>query len=531
MYGQSEFGALGSDRELQRFAELKLKLPAISRSYRQREGMHTSVVIPSISVNQEELAKVEGSAFYEERLLFTLIRLTNPLSRVIYVTSQPVHQEILEYYLQHLPGVSLSRARNRLMVLSLYDGSPKPLTQKILERPRVVERMRRFIGDPERAYLTCYNSTPLERRLAVELGIPLNAVDPELLWMGTKSGSRKIFEEAGMPLPFGVNDVRTRDGVVSALEKIALARPGIRRAVVKLNESFAGEGNGVYRFQQPLPTDREERLLSLSRGLDNMQWPGDRETLGSFLRKLGEMGGIVEEWVEGDEVESPSVQMQVHPDGSLEIISTHDQVLGGATGQAYLGCRFPADEGYRKTILECGWRIGQVLARRGALGRFGVDFVVTRKGEGPWKAHAVEINLRMGGTTPPFMALEFLGGGRLDRETGLYLAADGRPKYYYATDNLKSPAYRGLLPDDLLDLLVEYGIHFRHQGLTGVLFFMIGALSQFGKLGVTSIGNSLDEAEELYESTQDILDRTVGATEGTFGKPRSLFEADAPRMV
>ena len=531
MNPRSPFGPLGSDIELSRFAELKQHLPEVLHSYRAKRAVHTSVVVPSISVNQEELAKVEGSSFYEERLLFTLIRLANPLSRVIYVTSQPVHGEILEYYLQHLPGIPLSRARERLLVVCLYDGSPKPLTQKILERPRVIERMRRFIGDPRRAYLTCYNSTALERRLAVELGIPLNAVDPALLWMGTKSGSRKIFEEAGVPLPLGTNDVHTRDDVVAALDRLAQARPGIRRAVVKLNESFAGEGNGVYRFQQPLPSDHAERLLNISRGLENVEWPGGRETLGGFLRKLGEMGGIVEEWIEADEVESPSVQMQVQADGTLSIISTHDQVLGGSTGQAYLGCRFPAAEPYRGAILDAGWRIGEVLARRGALGRFGVDFVVTRKGDAPWEAHAVEINLRMGGTTPPFMALEFLGGGGLDPETGLYIAADGRAKYYYATDNLKSPAYRGLLPDDLLDLMVDYGIHFKHQSLTGVLFFMIGALSQFGKLGVTSIANSLEEAEAQYEQTQDILDRIVGATESTFGRPQSLFEPDAPRMV
>ena len=531
MFDHSPFGPLGSDAELRRFAELKQQLPDILRSYRARDGVHTSVVIPSISVNQEELAKIEGAAFYEERLLFTLIRLANPLSRVIYVTSQPVHGEILDYYLQHLPGMPLARARQRLLVVCLYDASPKPLTRKILERPRVLERMRRFIGDPSRAYVTCYNSTALERRLAVELGIPLNAVDPSLLWMGTKSGSRKIFEEAGVPFALGTNDVHSRDDVVGALDRLATARPGIRRAVVKLNESFAGEGNGVYRFKQPLPEDPAERLLAISRGLDDIEWPGDRETLGSFLRKLGDMGGIVEEWIEADEVESPSVQMQVQPDGSLSIISTHDQVLGGSTGQAYLGCRFPADERYRTPILEAGQRIGRVLARRGALGRFGVDFVVSRKGHSAWQAHAVEINLRMGGTTPPFMALEFLGGGHLDPETGLYMAVDGRAKYYYATDNLKSPAYRGLLPDDLMDLMVEYGIHFQHQSLTGVLFFMIGALSQYGKLGVTSIGNSMDEAEASYEKTQDILDRTVGATETTFGKPRSLFEPDAPRMV
>ncbi|MEJ2540439.1 MAG: peptide ligase PGM1-related protein [Gemmatimonadota bacterium] len=531
MTDPSILGPLGSELELQRFAALKERLPQIYRAYRSTRETHTAVVIPSISVNQEELAKVEGSAFYEERLLFTLIRLANPHARVIYVTSQPVHQEILEYYLQLLPGMPLSQARNRLMVLSLYDGSSRPLTQKILERPRVLERMRRFIGDPAQAYLTCYNSTALERRLAVELGIPLNAVDPDLLWMGTKSGSRQIFKEAGVAHAAGTENVRTRDEVVSALEALVQLRPGLRKAVVKLNDSFAGEGNGLYRFPPDLPEDRASRVLDIARGLETMEWPGDRETLGGFLRKLGEMGGIVEEWVEGDEVESPSVQMQVHPDGTLEVISTHDQVLGGSTGQAYLGCRFPADEDYRVPILEAARRIGEVLARRGALGRFGVDFVVLRRGDGPWQVYAVEINLRMGGTTPPFMALEFLAGGGLDQSSGLYVAADGRPKFYYATDNLKSPAYRGLLPDDLLDLMVEYGIHFRHQGLKGVLFFMIGALSQYGKLGVTAIGDSMDEAEGLYESTQDILDRIAGATEETFGRPRSLFEADATRMV
>lgn len=531
MHTQSPYGPLGSDLELERFAELKNHLPEVYRAYHQGEAVHTSVVVPSISVNQEELAKIEGSAFYEERLLFTLIRLTNPLSRVIYITSQPVHAEILEYYLQHLPGVPLGRARKRLLVLCLYDASPKALTRKILERPRVIERIRSWIGDPRRAYLTCYNATILERRLAVELGIPLNATDPELLWMGTKSGSRKIFAEAGVPHPLGVNDLHTRDEVVDALDHLASERPGIRRAVVKLNESFAGEGNGVYAFPEELPGGRDERRGMLDAALGEMRWPGDRETLDGFLRKFGEMGGIVEEWVEGDEVESPSVQLRVHPNRDLEVISTHDQVLGGTTGQAYVGCRFPADDRYRDVILDAGRRVGDVLAKRGAVGRFGVDFVATRANGGGWEARAVEINLRMGGTTPPFMALEFLGGGGLDPETGLYFAADGRHKYYYATDNLKSSDYRGLIPEDLLDLMIEYGIQFKHQSLSGVLFFMIGALSQYGKLGVTAIGNSHDEAEHLYRSTATILDRVTGASVETQGRPRSLFEPDAPVLV
>ena len=194
----SAYGPLGSPEEIAQFEALKPNLAHILDARRDDpDGPTTSVVVPSLSVNQAELAKVDGAAFYEERLLFTLIRLSHPAARVVYVTSLPIHAETLEYYLQHLPGIPISRAKSRLLVVCLNDASPKPLTAKILERPRVLERIRRWMGPPERAYLTVYNSTGLERRLAVELGIPLNSADPAVLWAGSKTGGRRVFAEAG----------------------------------------------------------------------------------------------------------------------------------------------------------------------------------------------------------------------------------------------------------------------------------------------------------------------------------------------
>src|SRR5678815_1907485 len=132
---------------------------------------------------------------YEERLLLLLIRLRNPKAHVVYVTSQPVHPLILEYYLALLMGVPASHARKRLTMLCAHDSSPRPLTAKILERPRLIERIRCAIHDPAQAYMTVFNSTPLERKLSVLLGGPLNGLDPKLQYLGTKSGSRKVFRE------------------------------------------------------------------------------------------------------------------------------------------------------------------------------------------------------------------------------------------------------------------------------------------------------------------------------------------------
>ncbi len=138
-----------------------------------------------------------------------------------------------------------------------------------------------------------------------------------------------------------------------------------------------------------------------------------------------------------------------------------------------------------------------------------VRALVGRDAAGDWQIYAIEINLRMGGTTPPLLALEFLAGGKIDQQTGLFHARDGRIKYYTATDNLKSPAYRGLLPEDLIEIVARYGLGYRHGTGTGALFHMLGALSQYGKVGVTCIADSPEAAREIFAHTTQVLDAEV----------------------
>lgn len=509
-----------SESEAAQFRELQKQLPIVWQQFQEDPCYeHTSVIVPSMSVNQEELAKVTGAAFYEERLMFALIRLRNPNARLIYITSQPVHPDVVDYYLQLLDSVSASHARKRLHMVSVFDSSPRPLSEKILERPNLLKRLRRYIGDANHAYLTTYNSTFLERRLAISLGIPMNGLDPDLLGWGTKSGNRKIFEEAGVNHPTGIEDLHSEDDVVQALASLRQQRPDIERSVVKLNEGFGGEGNAVFTY--PDKASGEEGIRN---ALQNLSWLSGNETYEKFMKKFDTMGGIVEELIAGVETRSPSVQMRILPNGDNRLVSSHEQVLGGATGQAYMGCSFPANDEYRAMLLADANKVGNVLSRLGVIGRFAIDFLTTKTASG-WRAHAIEINLRMGGTTPPFHALEFLTGGELDVDSGLFMAPNGQAKYYSATDNLKSPAYRGLLPEDLFEIIWNNGIGFKHATGTGVLFYMIGALSQYGKLGMTCIGNSAEEAQQLFEDTVRVLD------ESTSGEARGRLAPMSDRYI
>jgi len=113
----------------------------------------------------------------------------------------------------------------------------------------------------------------------------------------------------------------------------------------------------------------------------------------------------------GSKVTSPSVQVDILSSGEPVVLATHEQMLGGPEGQVYVGCRFPASPDYAARLGRYGHAVGEALARRGALGRFSVDFMCAQAGNGSWDVFALEINLRKGGTTHPYAALRNLAPG------------------------------------------------------------------------------------------------------------------------
>jgi hypothetical protein len=515
----------GSAAERQRFAELQQRLPAIfERLFPDPLAPQTIVVVPSMSLDEDELSKLAGACHYEERLLCLLMLLRRPGIRIVYVTSRQLAPATVEYFLQLLPGVPLSHAQRRLTLLDCHDASSVPLTRKILDRPRLLERIRACIPDLSAAHMTCFNATALERTLAVRLDIPLYGCDPDLLHHGSKSGSRIIFRRAGVPMPDGFESLRDMNDVAHALHALKRHDPTLRRAVVKLNEGFSGEGNALFSFEGAPRAASLRRWITaqLPRAL-RFTAPG--ESCERFGGKFARMGGVVESFVEGAEPRSPSVQCRIDPLGSGRVVSTHDQLLDDATGQVFLGCTFPADAAYARDLHELGTSVTAVLRQEGVLGRFGIDFISHRR-NGRWEHAALEINLRKGGTTHPYLMLQFLTDGQYDCGTGEYRTASGQPRCYQASDNLGGPAYRGLTPDDLIDIAVRNGLYFYGAAQRGVMFHLIGALSEHGKLGAICIAEDRAAAARLYQETVSVLDRETGAA----AAPHATL-ADAPRRA
>lgn len=511
----------GTPEEDQRFAALQTRLKPLWQNLSVDDHVEqVVVVVPSLSLDPEELRKLKGIEHYEERLLFLLILLGMPRTRVVFVSSQPIHEGIIDYYLQLLPGIPYSHARRRLHMFSTYDSSPdQPLTQKILARPALLYRLRECVRDTRNAYLTVFNVTPLEKTLSVALGIPLLGADPAHLHFGSKSGARKIFRQTRMLFPDGFEDLRDEVDLSQAIVELHARNPDLQRVILKLDEGFSGEGNAIYpltALKEVWHAPRGDRRRAARRVRETLPLLTRMQAKGlsweRYLAKFRHTRGIVEAFLEGEQKASPSVQMRLTPMGEAQIISTHDQILGGEDRQVFLGCRFPAEERFRPALHQAALEIGRYLSGEGLIERLSIDFLVIPDGE-DWKLYAVEINLRKGGTTHPFRTLQFLTGGRYDPETGLFQTSTGVAKYYVASDNLVSECYRGMTPEDLIDVTTYTGLHYNSCSNTGVVFHMIGALSQYGKLGMTCVGNSPEEAQDFYDRTLTTLGTVCQSTD------------------
>ena len=461
---------------------------------------HVVVVLPShtmpprlLSHNASQLPALEHRA-----LVDSLQVAHSPGVEVIVVTSAAPPEAVLTYYARLACPNSPEQARRRISCMVVPDDGARGISAKLLDRPDLLTVLReRIAGRP--AVIEPWNVTTDEVAVALALDTPINGGPSELWPLGFKSASRRLFRQAEVPVPVGVEEVHDSAEVAAAITAMRHDRPLLDRVVVKLDNSGAGEGNWT-------TTTRDEHGRELTTVELNAHIQAHAPAW--FLTDLA-AGGVVEELVTGPDLASPSGQAEIRPGRQVVVLATHEQVLGGASGQVFTGSRFPADSAYAAALAEHTAAVARRLADRGALGWVTVDFVAHRDTRG-WNLVAVDLNLRKGGTTHSYAALRHLVPGSYDATRQRWVAdSDGGPRYYRSSDAAGGPAWIGMDPADAVRAVTSSGLSFEGARGSGVVLHMFPALRGNGTIGVTAIGRSASEADELFDAVHAALDARV----------------------
>ena len=462
-------------------------------------GDQRVVVLPSMTIPlpPEMVAFVAPILrTHEERLLCFLPMVRQRSTQLIYLSSVAVPPAAVDYWLGLVPGLDLAEARGRLTMLSLDDASPRPLAEKVLDRADVLARVRAMVAGARAAYLLPSHANEPDFQVASRIGIPMYGVAPALMKrFASKSGARAVFAACGVPHPAGVAGVRTVDEVVAAIRSLRAAGRPATDMVLKRDLGGGGHLNAILRTADASDDELRDRVLRLE--------PDDPKlSVDFFLKLLASAGGVVEERLTGAELRSPSAMLRITPQARVEVIATHDQVLGGNTKQSYIGCRFPAHGEYATIIARLALAIGRHMADAGVVGHVGIDFICRRDGD-RWEAFAIEINPRMTGTMHHAYTLRTLTRGEYDSDTGLFITRDGSPRYYVGSDEVR--ARPGAEPGQVVDQFQNSELAWDAADEVGVVLHTLSAIAVTGSVGVTAIGSTIEQATSLHDRAARML--------------------------
>src|SRR6476620_4537227 len=210
------------------FDRLQEALPAALAANVPGSGCdHVVVAMASFSLSESLLAHYGPRIpAMEHRYLNASLLLNRLDADVVFVCSLAPHPEVLEYYRTLVAPDVADLMRANVHVVAVDDSSPRPLAEKLLDRPDLLDAIRGLVAG-RTAVIEPWNVTEHEVAVALRLGIPINGTAPALRSEAFKSAGRKLFHRAGVPVPLGREDVHRVDDVAAAAEWIRASRPGV----------------------------------------------------------------------------------------------------------------------------------------------------------------------------------------------------------------------------------------------------------------------------------------------------------------
>tara|TARA_B100000925_G_scaffold289712_1_gene273221 strand:+ start:1858 stop:3381 length:1524 start_codon:yes stop_codon:yes gene_type:complete len=485
----------------QKSLDLNNELTCFLNAFKRGEKVQY-IIAPSMSFDRKLLQGIEGIEHYELRSFWEILRVKRKNTYVTFVSSEDVSEVLFNHFVEVFNLSSEEISRVSFVKCPRVKGELS-LSKNLLMNQSCILDIKESL-QTNNVILEAFVRTEDERLLAKALGVPTWHNHPQMDYFHTKSGNRFIVgDDAQMPV--GFSDLYSRESVIKALIKLR-NKSVCDSFMVKLNYGVSGQGN------MKVTIDKEswdslsdlDKKLAAEKSFINGDLFNKSLSLESFEQRIIEEGVVVEEFVKGRIIDSPSAQVMVTPE-RVELISTHKQILD-SHGQKFIGGEYPCAHSYRSEVSEVAIQIGKKLKNLNVFGVTSIDYLISES-NGEMKCFVIELNLRKGGTTHPFMlsnfALQnegsFREGGLIDKNNVSYS--------YRSNDNFYPCKEFVSDTSDIINRAKRASILFSRKKSKGVIFHLLNGFSDSGKVGYTVIAPSKVEVEN-YEST---LNQVLGA--------------------
>lgn len=271
------------------------------------------VHLGSLSIAESRRLTMSKLLVRQNLELARVFKVQDPNVKVIYISSLEMTTEVLGYYYKVLEIGDIADPASKVTVIT-----PQPLvlaprhlstTRTLLYCQASIKRLKDLLRR-QKAYIVPHIMSKDEVELSVMLGIPVLGGDPSQASLcGTKSGSKRVFIEAEVPVPPAAMDIYDEREFYTTLTRLIAKNLHIDIWLFKIDDECGGRGIAsldlstwkTFKNLKRAGDLTELQQEALHRALHsfvpskvNIQMPSLYPNWFAFLSEFTKSGGIIE---------------------------------------------------------------------------------------------------------------------------------------------------------------------------------------------------------------------------------------------